>query len=575
MGQPALWIVDEHGEVIPNAAAALEANRENIRQAAQRYHEQDGFSLLMIRPVFRELGQEHIPAPREKSPYHVWNNLQYRPQRRETLTALLEKFPNGQLAALCGLASENLYGLDCDSPEMFDYICNRNPFATRIIAGRRGGTIFFRAPFPVKTRKGVSLAGVDGRLDILGQGSYQLLPPSFHPAGIHYQTKSAAAVLELDKADLAAFDFLQIEPADIGWEKPAAIPQRAWMILRGWYNASEFESRRSSAEHGAVLQLLGSGLSLDEIIRIFEQYANPNSKFKEIQRRDGTTAAREYIARSYRRGDCWITRQAVEFPATMNALKAWSESTDWRGPGGATLKLIFRQLIAYAEASHNFVFSFAQRRLALDVGIERQTVKNRIKDLMNLKLIERRRNNIGKKAARYRFHPDLVGRLKLNDWGKGEGTANSTPVREQVLLAVQGTLPGQDAFRAGQAGGLGKPAALVWQCLQESPAGLTPKDIQARTGRDIKTIRRALKRFIELEMVQDAGHKENSKERIFRAIPDVDLNLVAERLGSAGRAVAQMELFEAERQRYQKAATIKRNILMLRKKTLESASGTP
>jgi DNA-binding Lrp family transcriptional regulator len=552
MGQPALWIVDEHGELISNTRQALAANREPIRQAALTYHEKDELSLLMIRPVFRAFGKEHIPAPNEKTPYYVWAGLQARRQRRETLETLLEKYPDGQIAALCGLASENLYGLDCDSQEMFAYVQERNPFATRIIASRRGGTLLFRAPFAVKTRKGITLPGVEGRLDILGQGSYQLLPPSYHPTGILYKTLRTAAIVELDKADLEAFQWLSLEPADIGWRKPDRIPDRAWRILRGYYLHDEFNSKRSGAEHACVIQLVASGLSFDEIIEIFFNHAHKDSKFREIFERQGHKAATNYIRQSFDKAGCWLTKQAQEMPITLAKLRAWADSADWSGPGGSSLKIIFLQLLNYADQAHHTQFSFAQRRLAIDIGLERQTVNNRIADLCKRKLLTRVRKNIGQRAALFRFHPDLIARVRMAEEAKGEGTANSTDARKQVLLAVPGTLPGEDVFRASQAGGLGKEAALVWIELRQVSAGLTSHDLRERTKRDIKTVRKALRRFVELGMAIVGGHRENSKERIYVAVPGINLEDVAQRLGVAGRAVAQYERIEAERTRYRR-----------------------
>ena len=130
---------------------------------------------------------------KDKKPILQWDKYQ---EQRVTQKEIENWFKdkNVNIGIICGAVSGNLMVLDFDSEEVFynflmkldDDLLNaiRN---TWIIKTGKGIHVYFRTPNPIKTRRFRDLG-----IDIQGEGSYVVAPPSIHPNGSIYEFKRLA-----------------------------------------------------------------------------------------------------------------------------------------------------------------------------------------------------------------------------------------------------------------------------------------------------------------------------------------------------------------------------------------------
>ncbi|MCD6421889.1 bifunctional DNA primase/polymerase [bacterium] len=150
-------------------------SRENfdikaLREAARRYVNELGFSVIPL--IYGE-----------KRPKIQWEEF----QRRKPTEAELDKWfsEKANIGIICGAVSGNLVVLDFDSMEAY-----RRAFSkyeqlekeTIIVKTARGIQVYFRSDKPVP-----SMRFPDIKLDVKGEGSYVVAPPSLHPSGVQYR----------------------------------------------------------------------------------------------------------------------------------------------------------------------------------------------------------------------------------------------------------------------------------------------------------------------------------------------------------------------------------------------------
>ena len=130
-----------------------------------------GFSLIPLRP------NDKKPNVQEWSPYQ---------SRKPTSEEILSWFEgrNDNIGIVCGEVSGNLVVLDFDDPEVFHFCYldwQKLAERTLVVRTSKGFHVYLRTDKSVKTGRIESL-----RLDVKGQGSYVVAPPSLHPDGTSY-----------------------------------------------------------------------------------------------------------------------------------------------------------------------------------------------------------------------------------------------------------------------------------------------------------------------------------------------------------------------------------------------------
>lgn len=133
-------------------------------------------------------GLNVFPQPIGTKGGYPWKQLQYtRLDREDQLHGLLPLFA-GQcnIAVMCGRTSGNLFVIDCESPQSFEYHCNQleqRDIPIWSVQTARGGHIYLRcAEGEVNNIK----PGVLKDTEIKGSQGYVLAPPSRHPNGTRY-----------------------------------------------------------------------------------------------------------------------------------------------------------------------------------------------------------------------------------------------------------------------------------------------------------------------------------------------------------------------------------------------------
>jgi hypothetical protein len=100
-----------------------------------------------------------------------------------------------------------------------------------------------------------------------------------------------------------------------------------------------------------------------------------------------------------------------------------------------------------------------------------------------------------------------------------------------------------DAFRHL---GLGKTGAEMWAILLDCRE-VTERQLRESTGRHRTTVKRKLMSMFQMGMVEPLG------DGIWRVVTAVDLDVIAEALGTAGKGEAQREKHRRQREAHRRA----------------------
>ncbi|RLI17879.1 hypothetical protein DRO54_10880, partial [Candidatus Bathyarchaeota archaeon] len=130
---------------------------------------------------------------RNKKPLIKWEEYQ---RRRPTIEEVEKWFSNNQvnIAIVCGRVSDNLIVLDFDRKEKFKEFENELPEkwrkifnSTQLVESGKGYHFRFRLKDPELLPGPKTRVRKDLELDVRGEGSYVLVPPSVHPSGKRYK----------------------------------------------------------------------------------------------------------------------------------------------------------------------------------------------------------------------------------------------------------------------------------------------------------------------------------------------------------------------------------------------------
>lgn len=127
----------------------------------------------------KHYGINVIPA-RGKIPAVSWAEYQSRKITEEELKK--SWFEGANIAAVCGTVSGGIVVVDADSSEAIAELKKRGLPRTCVVKTRRGFHYYFRTSKVVKSGKLTSIPEVD----VKGEGSVVILPPSIHPEGTVY-----------------------------------------------------------------------------------------------------------------------------------------------------------------------------------------------------------------------------------------------------------------------------------------------------------------------------------------------------------------------------------------------------
>jgi hypothetical protein len=365
-----------------------------------------------------------------------------------------------------------------------------------------------------------------------GAGAYVAAPPS--QVGDSIYTLLSGDYRQLPKVALA--DVLTIlgnkDLTPVPGDKSPSIPRRAMALLNGKH-VENFKSR-SEAEQSLITSLINAGHDFASVLALFMRYPCAG-KFSEL-RVESEKKAESWLRHSYDEAVRWTSTHESIARQTAAAMLEQAESISWPGRTGAVDQAIFIAHCHIAYRAGRSVWAAACRDLGELAGVTHSTAAAATRRLIDTNLLALNTPFIADSAALYQF-----------------GGQSLTLPNYFYVRKCQG-LSNHDAFRKGKGkAGLGKSAALVWQALQGGPA--TEKELAQMTGRSPKTVKRALLKMANLvdtvtgeliPMVEKNGGQ-------WHALADVNLDHVAQVVGTAGAGERQRKRHRQERRAHRRA----------------------
>jgi|GEM_PF-979385 len=521
---------------------------------------------------YRAAGLAPIPlrhGGKEPAPGFRWRQWQDHPPSDQELATL---FHDGQsnVAIICGRASGNLLVLDADNAPTAGVIEARlqavgiETWTVRRLPNGTphdgGGQYWLRTPEPVRSGTVPVLAGQAVALDLQGQGSYVLAPPSLHPGGGRYAFASRPlAIFTLPRLDaLGWLKLVPIPPAD---PPPShRIPRLAGRLLQGDPETVRHYPTRSEAEAAICAALANAGFDFAEALLVFLAHPGPG-KFAELHAANPWNAIR-YLRLTWRNAQEWTGTRLTPARQLAHRLRAWAIARPWPGRGGSSDRAVYLAHLAIVERCGHDPHAASVRELGERAGLSARTAgtaNSRLVDAGLLELVtpatpllshvwrllvpaELDTARIVPSHSVTALAPDVLDPC-IPSHSKLAGMPDlapgcilshpvNTPVRECETLHVA-----HDAFRWS---GLNKSSAEVLTLLQTTNA-MTVSDLAARTGRHRTTVQRKLVEMFRLGLVEPLG------EGWWRVVSEVNLDQVAAELGTAGAGDRQRAQHQRDR----------------------------
>lgn len=301
------------------------------------------------------------------------------------------------------------------------------------------------------------------------------------------------------------------------------------MVNAGWPEDSIFECLLRRPGGASLQRRIDDGWSISQTRKWFETYTLARSKER--------VAASPQVA-------------APEDSAIMiEGLRRWSRVHRWPGRAGLTDRTVYEHLLQLAARLHcSHSLGASSREVAEAIGVDRSTATRSLRRLRDLGLLARvfqeetKTSYGGPLSPRYSFKlPTFSTEEERNAYFHEEGALapQSYPrgcEGETGAQAPDETI-GHDAFRSG---GLGKAAHRTYRLLTDEAQSV--RSLASAADRGMSTVRRNLK------VLESRGLAVNNDGH-WSIAQGVDLNAVAEAIGSAGLGERQRAKHLRERRR--------------------------
>lgn len=221
--------------------------------------------------LYERLGFSIIPLkPRSKEPAVQWLGFQ---SRKPTDGELGKWFTNPEMnvGLVCGSVSDNVAVLDFDNIEAYErfFSDTRTAEKTLVVRTSRGVHVYLKSSKPVRSFKIPELS-----LDVKGEGSYVVAPPSTHPSGLQYEfLGSPWDVKEVPVVDDLEH-YIWLRAAELGVFKHGSNedPPCIRLLLNGVGEGM----RNETAVRFASYWLYFKRLTADEALRKLEEWNSRN-----------------------------------------------------------------------------------------------------------------------------------------------------------------------------------------------------------------------------------------------------------------------------------------------------------
>ena len=438
-------------------------------------------------------------------------------------------FADNNISIRTGRLSQNLFVLDCDSPSRFDevgkWLADRNIVAW-IRSSVRGGQYWLRCEEgEIKNKK-------DGDLDVLGNGLYSLVPPSFHPSGSQYRWVTKVGSLP-QAVSVSQMQFLSLELKNAqskSKEKKGALPLVADTVLIG-RDASAYHSD-SEAEYAACLSMIGAGYSDDVIMTYFRMNEPPHYSKVGLQ---------NFVIYILNEAHAYHDAQPTFKSSISNQSKQsgrfveCAQKTTWPGRGGNTDKCVYLALCERMRMDQGDPFRASIRELAELANIDRTTTERSLKRLIANKLVVR----------------DVVGKTDNSNCSGAGCYRLTSPSTDEVRTVFPTEDVGKPTVRTSvslshdiwTSKGLGKSCWLIWDTLMRIGSS-TQNEIASATGKSLRSIKPTFAKLVEYDLVIPTESGWMAKE-----VSRSELDIIALSEGALGTGGARVAQHLAERQR--------------------------
>lgn len=304
------------------------------------------------------------------------------------------------------------------------------------------------------------------------------------------------------------------------------IPRKAFSLLHG-KGLNRYKSR-SEAEQALITILINAGHDFPNILALFQSYPCAG-KFNELSQLSRNRAF-SWLKRSYEEALAWCSRQQSQGRQLAEAALDFAASKPWPGRTGAVDQVVFIAHARIAFKSGQRIYAASSRTLAELAGITQPTASAATTRLIRNGLICLEKPGAFDYAAQY----SLVQTLSLP----------KTFLCEEVIKNAHP----HDTFRHR---GLGKSAWQIYQKLLGGPQ--SPRELSQSLGRNIRTVKRNLKR---MEAITDRKTGEviamvKETKPTWQAIP-INLDQVARILGTYQQTELQIRKHTRERNQYRR-----------------------
>jgi predicted transcriptional regulator len=402
------------------------------------------------------------------------------------------------LAVMVGHTSRNLFIIDCDSKESFEYwqqeLGNRD-LAKWVVNSSSGGHIWLLSGDGevmldgynrgYKNRQQGKINLPSDNYQIWGRRHFVVVPPSINGnTGVIYEWKIREGELP---PVLSRHEIKKLFP-NMRVQRPRVdgLPSLVYDVLVEG-DSSDYASN-SEAEFAAVCSLIRCNYNDSEIINLFEKYIP--SHYADKQKSNGW-----FEKHMLEKARILIPSRNFEF---LDRTKAWANNRSWVGRTGGTDKAIF--IACCTRAKHEYISNFRAtvREVAEMAGVTTKTANNSLNRLVeqgylnqNLKNTENKHKHL---CSYYGISPDIYLQYHNND-------LMSFNTNEVITDAIRR----HDAWHRNA---LGRSALLIYEFLiRSTKVRKTLDEIISRTGKSKSTVINALKKLVEnnLAVENEAG----------------------------------------------------------------------
>jgi hypothetical protein len=334
-----------------------------------------------------------------------------------------------------------------------------------------------------------------------------------------------------------------LAPATVAWAVGELLPLHQTplsdvmmrLLKHGDVGGAYRDSKRSGVLQGLVNSMFQHGWSFEQAQAALMDESNVGGEKLQERATKTPAGARRMLVNSWAKARAYVRAHppggSKEIVAELARTRDAITSRRWPGQAGTTDRAIMLALVDIGIAISQVVVSASIRQLAGLVGRQQYaTVMNSLDRLQDGKWIRRETKGSGKTSSRYRLLKPPPNTNTPLTTSKDIGGCETNGAIEYAH---------HDLWRYG---GLPKNAGVIYAAMHATHFE-TPTQISQRVVLPVATVRRNLKKLELQGMVTRDEH--GGWKRI-----DVDLDVIADRLGTAGKGAAQRAVFREERIRY-------------------------